>query len=70
MKKEIKSIFDKMNRYRCCTVSATQGDLTKIECPVKNEETKKKEIKTSIKKIIKSVETNRLCSIRYEEDKE
>mgnify|MGYP000883426947 CR=1 FL=1 len=35
MKKEhfevIKSIFDKMVRYRCCNVSAAQGDLTKIE---------------------------------------
>jgi major membrane immunogen (membrane-anchored lipoprotein) len=70
MKKEIKSIFDKMNRYRCCTVSATQGDLTKIECPYREKDNKKKEVKANIKKVMKSVETNRLCSIHIDEDTE
>lgn len=68
MIKEIKSVFDKINRYKCCSVFEQQGDYTKMKCPFYSEKEAGGKIKKSIKQIIKSVETNRLCSIHIRED--
>lgn len=37
MIKEIKSVFDKINRYKCCSVFEQQGDYTKMKCPFYSE---------------------------------
>lgn len=68
MIKNIKLIFDKINRYKSCSIFLEQGDYTKSKCPYRTEKKEDGELKQSIKQIIKAVETNRLCSIRIKQD--
>ncbi|MEL7570976.1 MAG: hypothetical protein AAGU14_10520 [Eubacteriaceae bacterium] len=70
MIKNIKLIFNKINRYKSCSIFLEQGDYTKFKCPYRTEKKEDGGLKESIKQIIKAVEANRLCSIRIENKKQ